>query len=110
MLSTSLTKGVLVAAMLAGPATVITGTVFALGGPAISSPGSGRAPDRTPSPTPTGWEKGPKFSTETKCYTYGEKQVWPLWECRREGERWRYYYWTAGETISPRPPKHSPPK
>jgi hypothetical protein len=106
MLSTSLIKGVLVTSMLAVPAIVTAATIFPQGSPAASLPDSGQGPRSTPSPTPTGWQKGQKFSTETKCYTYGDKQVWPVWECRREGNHWRYYYWTGGETISPPPPKH----
>ncbi len=55
---------------------------------------SAYGPQPNPSATSApGWNNGPSFRKELACYTYGEKTVWPVWECHRVKGGWTFRYW-----------------
>jgi hypothetical protein len=80
-------------------AALITGAAVAsASGPRPVSP-TATAPATQAATTPVpGWNNGPTFKIETACYTYGAKQVWPIWECHHGKNGWTYRYWIEPAT------------
>lgn len=82
-----------------GKAVVPAFAAVVLAGVAVAG---ASAPWADPRPTATstpGWNDGPSFRDELACFTYGEKTVWPVWECHHAKGVWTYRYWIEPATT-----------
>ncbi|MBB2909209.1 hydroxymethylglutaryl-CoA reductase [Streptosporangium becharense] len=88
--------GTLAASMFVAP---IATTAVSLAAPAMAASSvavvAGGDTYQAVNAAPADWRKGPRFSTKSKCQSYGHDQHHDRWNCRKSKGSWYYWYWRS---------------